>query len=102
MENGEVEGQTQLGGVARRQIACTGILVSLERLCLGFFEHGSLGVLRDVAIVVTDHLGEEGFGFALARLAQHLGIDDADDPLAVVDQLVFNLVLVAVQRTTVL
>jgi len=83
VEDGEVEGKTQLDGVARCELDAVGLIVGGERGLLDLFKLGALGILGDVAVVVTDHLDEECLGFTITRLGKHLVLDDVDDALTV-------------------
>ena len=95
VEDGEVQGQAELDGVAGWQRDLVGFVVGLERVLLDGLKLASLGVLSDVAIVVTDHLDEEGLGFTVASLGQDLGLDHVDNLLAVLGKFFFDFVLVA-------
>ena len=75
-------------------------LVSLKSLVLHLLEFSVLGVLGNVAVVVTDHLDEESLCLILAVVAQHLGVDNADDLLTVLGELELDLGLVAGQGVT--
>jgi len=94
VEDGEVEGKTQLDGVASGKFDAVGLVVGGERALLDFFKLVAFGVLGDVAVVVADHLDEESLGFTVAGLGQHLVLDDVDDAVTVTNKLLFNLVLV--------
>ena len=94
VEDGEVEGKTQLDGVARGELDGVGVVVGCECGLLDLFELGALCVLGDVAVVVADHLDEECLGFTVAGLGQHLVLDDVDDAVAVTDELLLDGVLV--------
>jgi len=83
MEDGEVEGQAELDGVAGGQRDLVGLIVRLERVLLNILEVIALGVLGNVAVVVADHLDEEGLGLAAGSLIQHVLLDHVDDALAV-------------------
>ena len=100
VEDRKVEGQTELDGVAGWECNNVCLVVSLERVLLYLFEEVSLGVLGDVAVVVANHLHEEGLSLILTVVVQHLSVDDADDLLAVLGQLVLDLGLVAGQGVT--
>ena len=62
VEDREVEGETELDWVAWWKFNSVGLVVSLESLLLDTLELLRLGVLGDVAVVVTNHLDEEGSG----------------------------------------
>ena len=101
MEDGEVEGETQLDGVARVQ-ALPGrlrLLVVLECAVAGLCEDVPLGRLRHVAVVVPDHLEEEGAALRVTRLHPVL-LDHVNDVLAVLLELTLDLLLVVAQGTT--
>jgi len=95
VEDGEVEGKTQLDGVARGELDGVGIVVGRECGLLDLLKLGALCVLGDVAVVVADHLDEESLGLTIAGLGQHLVLDDVDDAVAVTDQLLLDGVLVS-------
>ena len=66
VEDGEVESKTKLDGVASGKFDAVSFVVSAKGSLLDFLKFGILGVLRDVAVVVTDHLDEEGLGLTLS------------------------------------
>jgi len=66
VEDGEVEGEAELDGVARGQGDLVSLVVGLERVLLDLFHEGTLGILSDVAVVVANHLDEEGLGLTVA------------------------------------
>ena len=94
VEDGEVESQAELNGVAGRQIDGVGLLVGLFGLLLDLFKLCIFGVLSDVAVVVTDHLHEEGLGLVRAGSAEHTVVDHVHNLLAVGNELCFDLRLV--------
>ena len=94
VEDGEVEGKAELDGVAGGKVDLVGIVVGFEGLLLDFLKLSIFGVLGNVAVVVADHLDEESLGLVLAVSVEDLGVDDLDDALAVVVQLLLNVVLV--------
>ena len=98
VEDGEVESESELDGVASGELDGVGLFVSLLGLLLNLFESLVLGVLGDVAVVVTDHLDEEGLGLVGAAGAQDLLVDHVDNLLAVSLELFFNLALVLQKR----
>jgi hypothetical protein len=102
MEDGEVEGETELDGVARGEGDLVSFGVSLESRLLDLFHEGTLGVLGDVAEVVADHLDEECLGLTVAGLGEDLGVDEVDDALAVSGELVLDGTLVAGECGSVL
>ena len=83
VEDREVEGQTELDGVAGWECNNVCLVVSLERVLLYLFEEVSLGVLGDVAVVVANHLDEEGLGFTFAWLGNNFLLDQVNDTLAI-------------------
>ena len=95
VEDGEVQGEAELDGVARRQSDLVGFIVSLECLLLHRFKLVGFSIFSNVAIVVTDHLNEESFGLSTARFAQHFLLDHVNNFLAVSSQLFFDLRFVA-------
>ena len=90
VEHGEVQSETELNGIAGGKIDAVCSLVSILGLCLHGFEKISLGVLGDVAVVVTDHFDEEGFGLSTALFVEDLAVDHVDDLLAVFLKLLFD------------
>jgi len=94
VEDGEVEGEAELDGVASGELDLVGLLVGGLGLVLDILEGGVLGVLGDVAVVVTDHLDEECLGLIGALALEHAGVDHIDDLLAVVLELLLDLLLV--------
>ena len=58
--------------------------------------------LCNIAVVVTDHLDEEGLGFTVACLGKDLLVDHVNNTLAVTSELVLNLVLVGGKSSSVL
>jgi hypothetical protein len=102
VEHGEVEGKTEADGVAGGELDASSLFVSLEGVLLNRLELGILCVLSDVAVVVTDHLDEEGLGLASALLCEHLIVDGVDDHLAVVGELLLDGFLVRGESISVL
>jgi len=102
VEDGEVQGEAELDGVAGGQGDLVGLVLGLESVLLDLLHEGALRVLGNVAVVVTDHLHEEGLGLTLAGLGEHLVVDDADDALAVGGQLVLDGALVGGKSVGVL
>ena len=98
VENGEVEGQAKFDGVAGGQIDAVSLFVGLLSLALDLLKFGVLRVLGNVAVVVADHLDEEGFRFVRAGAGEDAGVDHVDDLLAVSHELSFNLALVLEKR----
>ena len=62
VENGEVQGETKLDGVAGSKFDGASFFVSHLSALLDFFEHSIFSVLGNVAVVITDHLDEECLG----------------------------------------
>lgn len=60
VEHREVQGEAQLDGVAWRQSDLVGLFVSLQSVLLNLLKEVSFRILSDVAVIVTDHLNEEG------------------------------------------
>ena len=69
-------------------------VVSLKSFVLGILELGVLGIFSHVAIVIADHLHEEGLCLWLALLAEDFVIDHADDLFTVGGELILDLSLV--------
>ena len=65
VEDREVKGKTELDGVAGRKGDGIGFVIGLKCLVLDGLKLVFLGVLGDVAVVVTDHLHEESLGLVL-------------------------------------
>ena len=95
VEDGEVEGKSELDGVAGGKIDFVSFFVSLFGLHLDILELGVLGVLGDVAVVVTDHLDEEGLGLTVTRFSQNLVVDHVNDTLAIVLEFAFDSLLIS-------
>jgi len=102
VENREVQGQAKLDGVAWGKWDLVGLFVSVESLLLDIFEKISLCVLGDVAVVVADHLDEEGPGLTLTLLLENLGVDHVDDALAISNKLGLDAVLVVGEGVSIL
>jgi len=94
VEDGEVEGKAELDGVAGGQLDLVGLVVSLQGRLLNLIEEGVTGVLSDVAVVVTDHLDEEGLGLTVAVLRENVLVDDINDVLAVLGEGLLDFELV--------
>merc|ERR1711957_266507 len=94
VEDGEVKGESELDGVAGRELNGVGFVVSGEGSLLDLLEVVALGVLGNVAVVIADHLDEEGLGLTTAGLGEDLGVDHVNDSLAVVLELALNSGLV--------
>jgi hypothetical protein len=102
VEDGEVKGKAELDGVAGSKGDLVGLLVGFKSVQLDGLELLTLGVLSEVAVVVADHLDEEGLGLLGAGLAEDLGVDHVDDALAVSDELALNAGLVGGESLSVL
>ena len=102
VEDGEVKGEAELDGVAWGQLDLVSLVVSLKSLLLNLFHKVTLGVLSDVAVVITDHLDEESLRFTIAWLGKHLGVNHVNDTLAVSGELVFDLGFICGEGTGVL
>ena len=99
VEDGEVKGQTQLDGVAGGKVDLIGLLVRAFRILGDLVERASiLAVLSNVAVVVANHLDEEGLGLLGAGVGKHVILDHLNDLLAVLVELGFNLGLVVEER----
>lgn len=83
MEHGEVKSEAKLDGVAGGKVNLIGLLVGLQGVVPAFRELGVLGVLANVAVVVANHLDEEGLGLSRGIGAEGVRLDDRDDALAV-------------------
>ena len=94
VEDREVESESELDGVAGGKIDGVGLFVGFLGLFLDFFKLFGLGVFGDVAIVIANHLHEEGLGFLSAVSIEDAVRDHVDDLLAVVLELGLNLALV--------
>ena len=90
----EVEGESELDWVAGGKVDAIGFLVSGFGHLLDLLELVVLGVLSDVAIVVTDHLHEESLGLIGAFGVEDAVVDHVDDLLAVILELLLDLCLV--------
>jgi len=102
VEDREVEGKTELDGVARGKLDLVGLVVSFKSFDLDCFELIGLGVFSDVAVVITDHLDEEGSGLIVAILGEDLRVNHVDDALAVTNELGLNAALVGHESVGVL
>ena len=100
VEDGEVKGESELDGVARGEGDGVGLVVSGKGSLLDLLEVISLGVLSDVAVVVTDHLDEESLGLAVTGLGEDLVVDHVDDSLAIILEFRLNTVLVSGKGVT--
>ena len=64
----------------------------------GYFKQCIIRILSDVAIIVSNHLDKENFWLTLDLLGQKC-FDDADGPLAVINQRLLYRLLVVGQGT---
>ena len=94
VEDAVVEGESELDGVASGKIDAVGLLVGGLGLLLNFLEEAILRVLSDVAVVVANHLDEEGLGLVGAGATEDTVADHVDDLLAVSAELLLDLSLV--------
>ena len=94
VEHGEVESETKLNGVAGRKFDCVSLLISLLGLLLDILEELVLGVLGNVAVVISYHLDEESLGLLSAFGVEDAVVDHVDDLLAVALELGLDLSLV--------
>jgi len=103
VENGEVQREAQLDRIAGGKVDLVCLLITLESLLLGLIELVPGGVLTDVAIIVANHLHEEGFGVIIltATSLKHLGLNHCDDPFTVLSQSRLNSSLVGFQSVRV-
>jgi len=62
VENREVEGETELDGVAGWERDHVSLVVGLQSGLLDFLKLLTFSVLGYVAVVVADHLDKEGLG----------------------------------------
>jgi hypothetical protein len=102
VEDGEVEGETELDGIAGGKGDLVSFVVGLEGVLLDLLHEGTFSVLSDVAVVVADHLDEESFGLTVASLGEHLLVDHVNDTLAVSGQLVLDLGFVVAESRGIL
>ena len=94
VEDREVESESELDGVACGELDGVGLFISLLGLLLNLFESGVLSVLGDVAVVVTNHLDEEGLGLIGAVAVEDAAVDHVYELLAVTHKLFLDLLLV--------
>jgi hypothetical protein len=95
VEDREVKGETKLDGVAWWELNLVSFVVSFERVLLDLLKLGILGVLSDVAVVVADHLDEEGLGLTVAVLGEDFVVNHVNNLLAVTGEFFFDFILVA-------
>merc|ERR1712061_512996 len=72
VEHGEVESDTELNRVAGGKVDSVSLLISLLGLLLDLLKKIVLGVLGNVAVVISYHLDEECLG-----LLRAVGVKDA-------------------------
>ncbi len=77
-------------------------VVGFQGTLLNLFHKSTLGVLSNIAVVVTDHLDEECFGFTLAGLRENLLVDHINDELAITSKLSLNAGFVGSKSISVL
>ena len=94
-----VESQAQLDWVAGGEVDGSSSLIELLGLVLNLLKDGILGILSNVAVIVTDHLDKEGLGIRSARLGQHLGLNHLNNASAVSSELVLNSGLVGAESS---
>ena len=95
VEDREVKSKSKLDGVAGWEGNLVSFFISLECILLNLLELGTLSVFGDVAVVVTDHLHEEGLRLTIAGLSKDLVVNHVHNLLAIVGQLLLNFSLVA-------
>jgi hypothetical protein len=83
VEDWEVQGKTKLDWVAWGESNLVSLVVGNESLLLNILHKSALCVLGNVAIVITDHLDEEGLGFTFAWLGNNFLLDQVNDTLAI-------------------
>ena len=83
VEDGEVEGKSELDWVAWWEGDLVSLLVSCQSFLLHLFELIILGVLGDVAIVVSNHLDEESLWLSITGLAEDLYFNHIDDSFTI-------------------
>ena len=77
-------------------------VVGFKGILLNLFHKGTFSVLGNVAVVVTNHLDKESFGFTLAGLREDFLVDHIDDKLAVTSKLSLNAGFVSSKSISVL
>ena len=83
VEHGEVESETELNRVAGGKVDSVSLLISLLGLQLDRLKKIILGVLGNVAVVISYHLDEECLGLLRAVGVKDAVVDHIDDLLAV-------------------
>ena len=94
MEDGEVEGKSELDRIAGREFDAVGFIVSSKGLLFNLIEVITLGVLGDVTVVISNHLDEEGLRLSVTRLSKDLVVNHINDSLAIFLQFLLNSSLV--------
>ena len=94
VEHGEVESEAELNRVAGGKVDSVSLLISLLGLLLDRLKKFVLGVLSNVAVVISYHLDEECFGLLRAVGVKDAVVDHIDDLLAVTLELALDLSLV--------
>jgi len=102
VEHGEVESETKSDGVACVELLGENVslLVTLLSALLDGGEVVTLGGLRNISVVVTDHLLEEGLGLVIGGELEAVVTNDADNSEADVVKLLFDLLLVGLESAT--
>ena len=95
VEDREVKGETELDGVAWWELNLVSFVVGFERVLLDLLKLALLGIFSDVAVVVADHLHEEGLGLTVAVLGKDFVVNHVNNLLAVTGKFFFDFVLVA-------
>ena len=94
VEDGEIESEAKLNGVAGGKHDRVSLLISILGLQFDFFEFLILGVLGNIAVVVSYHLDEESLGLFSAVSVENTGVNHVDDLLAVFLELHLYLALI--------
>ena len=94
VEDGEVKSKSELNGVASGKINRVSFFIGTLCLLLDILEGSLLGVLGDVAVVITNHLDEESLGLISAFSLEDTVVDHVDDLLAISLELCLDLGLV--------
>jgi hypothetical protein len=102
VEDGEIQSETELDGIAWRESNLVSLVVGFESVLFNLLKKAILGVLGDVTVVVTNHLYEESFGLTIAALGKNFGVDHVDDALAVTSEFAFDGLLVGSESVGVL
>ena len=102
VEHGEVESKTKSDGVASVKLLGENVslLVALLSTLLDGVEVVALGGLRNISVVVTDHLLEEGLGLVVRGELEAVVTNDTNNSKANVVKLLFDLLLVGLESAT--